>query len=1128
MNYYLSLIRFLPDKRREMAKMLTIMKLTTILLLVACLRVSAVGYAQNVTISVKDATIQEVFLEIFHQTGYQVFYQDAYLDKADKVNIDVKDTPIETVLHQCLDGLGLTYTIKDNTIVLKPIEANQSPQINKSNIPPVTGKVKDTEGNPIPGAVVMIKGTQRGTATDADGKYTLPLQPADKFLLFSFLGMKGAEVEIKGRTVIDQVMEKAVAKIDEVVVTGIFTRKAASYTGSAVTVQAKELEQFGNRNVVTSLRNIDPSFNIVESNAFGSDPNRLPEIQIRGNSSLPNVNQLQDQTRVGLNTPLVILDGFESSLQKLLDLNQNEVESITTLKDASATAIYGSRGANGVVVIQTKAPTAGKLRVTYRGDINIETPDLTAYSLLDARDKLDLEYKVGLYNNARAEADVPTKRYYNFLLNGVNTGINTDWMAIPLHLGIGQRHNIKLEGGDDTFRYSASAQLNKIAGVMKGSDRNTFNGTINLTYKHKNVKFTNSLIIGIGNSANSPYGDFGDYVKMNPYWNPYDTNGKAKKIMGDPGNLDWTYRWSYLPTSPLYNATLNGFDKTKTSSIVNNFSIEWTVFDDLVLRSRIGLTKDISQSDKFRSADNTAFANYAVADIFRKGDYAYGVTNASAYDASINLSYSKIFAQKHSVFIGLDYNIRENNNSTYGFLAEGFSNSNFDFPSMALQYAQGGKPSGAEGLVRSIGITSSLNYTYNNRYYVEATFREDGSSQFGAKKRFAPFWSTGLGWNIHNEEFLKNSKVIDRLKLRGSMGVVGSQNFSAYQALSTYQYYTADRYYNWMGAYLMGLGNEDLKWQQKMNYDLGIEAQLFKQRLLFTFDYYIGTTKDLVSSIDLPPSNGFSTYIENIGTMKNRGFESKATLFVYRNPVKKISWSITGTVFQNTNQIVEISQALKDAQKAIINAGGSNPNILYREGYSTNTIWVVPSLGIDPSTGKELYLDLDGNPTYTWSSLNLSACGVTDPKFQGNFSTMFRYKNFSANLTFGYRYGGQLYNQTLIDKVENAVYSYNVDSRVYDNRWSQPGDNAGFKGLDVTTKTQMTSRFVQDEKTLNCQNINLQYDLRGNSLKQNLGIEILTFSANMADLFYISTVKRERGTSYPFSHNISFSVSAMF
>ncbi len=1137
MNYYLSLFRFLPDKRRKMAKMLTIMKLTTIFLLVACLRVSAVGYAQNVTISVKDATLQEVFLEIYHQTGYQVFYQDAYLDKAGKVNIEVKDTPIETVLHQCLDGLGLTYSITNSTIVLKPAGTNQSPQINKSNIPPVTGKVKDAEGNPIPGAVVMVKGTQRGTATDADGKYTLPLQPQDKFLIFSFVGMKGAEVEIKGRTVIDQVMEKAVAKIDEVVVTGIFTKKAASYTGSAVTVQAKELQQFGNRNVVTSLRNIEPSFNIVENNLFGSDPNRLPEIQIRGNSSVPNVTQLQDQTRVGLNTPLIILDGFESTLQKLIDINENEVESITVLKDASATAIYGSRGANGVVVVQTKAPTAGKLRITYRGDVNVEAPDLTAYSLLNARDKLDLEQKVGLYNYARAETDVPLKRYYNWVLNEVNSGVNTDWMAIPLRMGVGQRHNFRLEGGDQTFRYSASVQNNNIQGVMKGSFRNTFNGTINLTYMLKGIKFTNQLNIGIGNNQNSPYGassvynllgGFSDYVKLNPYWRPYDANGNVNKYLGDPGNYDYTSRWNSLPTNPLYNATLNGFDKTKTSSIVNNFAIEWTVVKDLVLRSRIGFTLNMDQNDIFRSADNTAFANYTIDNVFRKGDYYYDVVNGFNYDGSLSLTYSKVLAEKHSIFFGFDYNMRQNKSSEYNFRAEGFSNSNFDFPSMALQYAQGERPGGKESLVRAVGFTGNINYTYDNRYYIDASFREDGSSQFGAKKRFAPFWSTGIGWNLHSEKFMKDQTIVNRLKIRGSLGITGTQNFDAYQALSTYQYYTGDRYYNWMGAYMMGLGNDNLRWQQKMNYDIGLEAQLLKNRIAFTFDYYIGTTKDLVSSINLPPSNGFSSYVENIGTMKNTGFESKLTLFPYRDLQKGIAWSVTGVVFRNSNKIIDISQALIDAQAVINKTGGSNPNIQYQVGYSTNTIWVVPSLGIDPSTGKELYLDLAGNPTYTWSSLNLRACGNTEPKYQGNFSTMFRYKTFSANLTFGYRYGGQQYNRTLIDKVENANYQYNVDSRVYDNRWQNPGDMAGFKGLMVTTVTQMTSRFVQDEKTLNCQNINVQYDLRSAYLKKNLGLELLTFSSSMADLFYISTVKRERGTSYPFSHNISFSLSATF
>ena len=442
------------------------------------------------------------------------------------------------------------------------------------------------------------------------------------------------------------------------------------------------------------------------------------------------------------------------------------------------------------------------------------------------------------------------------MVNEVNQGVNTDWMALPLHLGIGQRHNLRLEGGDNTFRYSASAQINNVEGVMKGSSHKTFNGTINLTYRYKTVQFTNSLMVGIENSTQSPYGTFSDYVSMNPYWRPYDSTGRVNKFLGYPGNSDYIDRYNPLPTNPLYNATLNGFDKTSTSSIVNNFSIEWAITKDFQFRSRIGLTKDISQSNKFRSADNTAFANYAIADIFRKGDYAYGVSNGFAYDGSISLSYSTRIADKHSIFAGVDYNMRQNKNSAYSYLAEGFSNANFDFPSMALQYAQGGKPGGSENLTRAVGLTASMNYTYDNRYYIDASVREDGSSQFGSKQRFAPFWSTGIGWNLHQEKFLKNNEIINRLKIRGSLGVTGSQSFSAYQALSTYQYYTNDRYYNWMGAYLLGLGNDELKWQQKMNYDLGLETQLFKQRISFIFDYYIGTTKDLVSSINLPPSNG--------------------------------------------------------------------------------------------------------------------------------------------------------------------------------------------------------------------------------------------------------------------------------
>lgn len=1096
-----------------------------IFLLVFSLHASA-AVAQRINLSLKRATLKEVFSKLEKQTGVHFMWDEPLLKKASAVDINVSNATLEEVLDICFRDQPLSYRIINNMVVINAKPANPvQVKVLERRISIINGAVQDETGKPIIGATIRIKGSKTGYVSNTNGEFRMEVRDFPIVLLVTCQGYSPKEIKVTGEgplVVRLQTMRQLISEV--VVTTGIFNRKKESFTGASTTVTAEQLETFGNRNLITSLRNIDPAFNIVESNAFGSNPNRLPEIQIRGNSSLPNVSELQDETRVGMNTPLVILDGFESTLQKLLDINQNEVETLTLLKDASATAIYGSRGANGVIVIKTKAPRPGKLRLSYRGDMNIEAPDLSAYSLLNAREKLDLEYKVGLYDNARAESDVPLKQYYNYLLNEVNRGVETDWMSKPLRTGIGQRHNLRLEGGDNAFRYSLSAQINDIQGVMKESSRRTFNGTINLTYNYKNIRFTNSLLIGLGNSQESPYGSFADYVKMNPYWSPNDEKGKVKKVLGDPGSTIYTGRWSPLPTNPLYNATLNTFEKYATQDITNNFSVEWKVIPDLTIRGRLGLTKLTSDSDYFRPADHTMFAN--TADILRRGAYRYGVSKGFRYDASLNLNYTKQFGD-HYLFAGVDYNIRESSGSGYSFEAEGFSNPNFDFISMALQYAQGGKPSGKESLSRSVGLTGSLNYTYDERYFADVSVRSDGASQFGRLNRFAPFWSAGLGWNLHREAMFKNLHYLNRLKLRGSTGITGSQNFNAYQALSTYGYYMNDRYYSWTGAYLLGLGNPALKWQQKMNYDIGLEGELFNRRLSFVADYYIETTNGLISSVDLPASNGFTSYIENIGKLENRGVELKATGVLIRNVKKGITWSVTGALVHNQNKIVTISEALKKAQKNTENASGALPSIIYKEGYSTNTIWTVPSMGIDPSTGKEVYLDRNGKPTYTWNSLDLRATGISEPKYFGNFSTLFRYGNFSTNLSFGYRFGGQLYNQTLISKVENADYKYNVDSRVYDDRWQQPGDNAAFKGLLVTAATNKTSRFVQDEKTLTMQNANFQYDFRGRVLKA-LHMDAFSLSANLSDLFYLSTVRRERGTSYPFSRQMSFTVNAVF
>ena len=1018
---------------------------------------------------------------------------------------------------------GFGYEIIDKVITIRRLQQQKNTKIQ------IKGLVTDTKKQPLPGVTVMIKGTSLGTVTDAEGHYVLTIPQRDELVLvFSFVGMNSREVTYKGEQELNVELEEKVAEMDEVVVTGIFQKSQASFTGSATTVTAKELQQFGNRNLLQSLHNIDPSINIIENNAFGSNPNKLPEVQIRGNSSIPNVDELKDQTRVDLNTPLIVLDGFETTLQKLIDINENEVETLTILKDASATAIYGSRGANGVIVITTKKPAMGQLRVSYKGDVNIEIPDLTGYDLLEAREKLELEKRVGLYSKpSNPDQDWRLQRYYSYLLDEVNSGVNTYWLSKPLQTSVGQRHALKVEGGDKSFRYSASLQWNDIRGVMKESYRKTFNGAIQLSYYWKNLKFSNNLMISAGKRQESPYGDFSEYAKMNPYWRTHDENGKILKRLGNSGESDYAFRWSRLPVNPLYNATLNTYDRGNNTDITNNFMLEWKVLETLDLRGRFGITKNTDETRVFKPADHTDFADYSEDDMFRKGTYAYGISNSFSYEGSLNLAYHQSFG-KHLLVAGVDVNLREGRSRSSSFKAEGFTNENFDDISSALQYEKNGKPSGAESTVRSVGFTGNVNYTYDNRYFADLSGRMDGSSQFGSNKRFAPFWAVGIGWNMHNESFLKEVSWVNMLKLRFSVGTSGSQHFNAYQAIQTYRYFLDDKYYAWNGSSLIAMGNPDLKWQQKRDYNIGLDVKLWDNRITIGGDFYIAKTNDLISTLTLPAANGFTTYIENIGSLKNTGYELRLSAYVLRKD--QMSWSVSFAGIHNKNKIVEVSQALLDAQNAIESEDLVNPNVQFRPGYSSNTIWTVRSAGIDPGTGKEVFISRDGNRTYNWSASDIVATGVSDPKLEGNISSMFRYKGLSLNVSFGYRFGGQIYNSTLANKVEvsKTAIGWNVDARVFHDRWKNIGDRASFKGLDDFTPTNKTSRFVQDETTFRCQNMTLQYELKSQALNKLLGIDYCLFSASTSDLFYISTVKRERGTSYPFSRQFSLGVNVVF
>ena len=975
----------------------------------------------------------------------------------------------------------------------------------------VRGVVTDVTGDPLPGVSVVVKGTTTGTTTDIDGRYSINV-PSTGTLIFSYIGMAKHEVKTQGQTTINVSLSEDVSSLNEVVVVGYGTQKKVHLTGSVASASSKEILKTTASNISQALVGKLPG--LVSQQSTGQPGADDVSFLVRGYSSYN-----------GASTPLVLVDGVEREMARI---DASDIESVTILKDASATAIYGSRGANGVIVITTKKPAMGQLRVSYKGDVNIEIPDLTGYDLLEAREKLELEKRVGLYSKpSNPDQDWRLQRYYSYLLDEVNSGVNTYWLSKPLQTSVGQRHALKVEGGDKSFRYSASLQWNDIRGVMKESYRKTFNGAIQLSYYWKNLKFSNNLMISAGKRQESPYGDFSEYAKMNPYWRTHDENGKILKRLGNSGEIDYDFRWSRLPVNPLYNATLNTYDRGNNTDITNNFMLEWKVLETLDLRGRFGITKNTDETRVFKPADHTDFADYSEDDMFRKGTYAYGISNSFSYEGSLNLAYHQSFG-KHLLVAGVDVNLREGRSRSSSFKAEGFTNENFDDISSALQYEKNGKPSGAESTVRSVGFTGNVNYTYDNRYFADLSGRMDGSSQFGSNKRFAPFWAVGIGWNMHNESFLKEVSWVNMLKLRFSVGTSGSQHFNAYQAIQTYRYFLDDKYYAWNGSSLIAMGNPDLKWQQKRDYNIGLDVKLWDNRITIGGDFYIAKTNDLISTLTLPAANGFTTYIENIGSLKNTGYELRLSAYVLRKD--QMSWSVSLAGIHNKNKIVEVSQALLDAQNAIESEDLVNPNVQFRPGYSSNTIWTVRSAGIDPGTGKEVFISRDGNRTYNWSASDIVATGVSDPKLEGNISSMFRYKGLSLNVSFGYRFGGQIYNSTLANKVEvsKTAIGWNVDARVFHDRWKNIGDQTSFKGLDDFTPTNKTSRFVQDETTFRCQNMTLQYELKSQALNKLLGIDYCLFSASTSDLFYISTVKRERGTSYPFSRQFSLGVNVVF
>lgn len=988
---------------------------------------------------------------------------------------------------------------------------------------------------PMVGVTIRLDGHSTGVITDINGCYVLTLPEKGGLVIYSYIGFETRKIKVTSRQKVDVQMVEATESIQEVIVTGYNSIQKESFTGNTTKIEKEDLLKVNPNNLISAIQTFDPSFRIQENLAAGSDPNSLPQFVLRGQTGIGETTLGQTSTSSisrevlsgNSNLPIFILDGFEVDVEKIYDLDMNSIHSINILKDAAATAMYGSRAANGVIVIERRAPEAGKFRVQYSGVLSAELPDLSSYNLMNAREKLETERLAGLYDSNTPEIDPYTNGYYQ-RLNNVLTGVDTYWLSQGLRTALNHKHSVFIDGGENDVRWGVELGFRGTEGVMKHSSRKNANAAFYVDYRIGGLQIKNKVTYTYNKSTDVPFNSFSDYSHLLPYMRLYDENGdyvrRLEKFDGASGTQ----------VNPLYEINFyNSFDHSGYDEVTDDLSLNWRITDGLRLRSQFSVLMRNSTGDLYK---DPASASYSASTGNINGEKTESTQKRTVIDGSLSLMYNNTF-KGHNLNICLSSNMRQTQSTASETRYRGFPGGDLVSSNYAAEVY--GKPSSSDNTTRLVGALLTSNYTYNNIYLADLTGRIDGSSEFGSDKRWSMFWSTGAGINIHNYDFMKSNELFSMLKFRVSYGLTGKTNFSLYSAKDMYQLQTDSWYPTGYGVFLYQMGNPNLKWERKYTLDYGVEIGLWHDKIYLKASAYDERTIDLITDYTIPSSTGFTSYKENMGKVKNTGveLELRARLYSDRNWL----FQLYGSFARNKNTIIEISQAMRDYNKRVEELfSGYNPEsssdskyaktyLKYYEGASLTSIYGMKSLGISPTNGKEIYLRRNGDVTDVWSADEWTIIGDTAPKGQGSFGYTLSYKQLSMFASFLYTFGGDAYNNTLVSYVENAdIKNDNVDKRVLLDRWQKPGDITTMKDIrDRNVTTGASSRFVQKNNTLQWSSLTMSYNFRPEQLKK-LHLSDLRLSFTMNDLFYWSTIRQERGLDYPYSRSFNLTTNIIF
>jgi TonB-linked outer membrane protein, SusC/RagA family/TonB-dependent outer membrane receptor, SusC/RagA subfamily, signature region len=1084
---------------------------------------------QRITIKISNEPLGKVLTKVAEAAGAKIIYNGGTLVGINEsTTININDKPFYEVVNQLIGDQNVKLRYETNKYLIIESAVNKTIEDNYCYVSGIV--YGDDTKEPLIGATVYVTdgdnsnyvAGKTGCNTDIDGKFTLKVKRKQSISI-SYIGYESTSMQItKLENDLKIFLTPSSLGIEEVVVTGISKRNKNSFTGNYISVKGSEVRKINPINVLQGLQYFDPSFKVLQNNNRGSDPNAVPEFQMRGDQSfgadreLSSMDLMLDNVSSKPNTPLFVLDGFIVPMSRVLQLDPERIENIVILKDAAATSIYGSKASNGVISIETKIAPDGAITVSYNGGVTIQTPDLTDYNLMNAKEKLQMEWMAGVYDQNNAESMNTYNRYLRYVL----AGVDTYWPSQPLRTAVLNRHSLSAAGGTEVFRYSLDLNIASNPGVMKESSNGRKGINFSMTYRKGKVRVGANINLAESNGNNSPYGSFSEYTKINPYYRLKNEYGEYEQILDNH-----TGAGSRIITNPLYNANVGIKDFSRSTTIATSLNLEYDILPNLRLSEQVSYTKGTARTEKFLPSEHTSFAQ--VSDLTSKGSYSKSNGEMGSWSSNLSLNYN-LNLNKHLISFLANWTINEDKSDYINLYALGYPDKNMDDFIFGNKMPNG--PSGSEALSRSMGLIGQFSYSYDNRYSFDFNVSSENSSRY-SNNSLTPFWSTGFRWNAYREKWLQGK--VSNLVFRTTYGVTGAQSFDPYQAIEFYTFSGTMRPYTSfgnLGAVLSGLNNPNLEWAKTDNFSAGIDLGVWNNRINLSLNYYNNITRQLLTDYDLAPSTGFSSQVINAGELQNIGFDASVNIIAFQDIKKELYWTIGFNANKNRNKIRKISDFLRKRNEAQLASKGA-PLPIYQEGHSTTTLYTVRSLGIDPITGNEVYLTRDGKRTFTYNVVDKVPVGETAPKVSGTISTSLNWKDFQIMLGATYKYGGIIYNQTLVDKIENSNIAYNLDKRAMYNRWEKPGDIAKYKRIEAAgSETPASSRFIMDDNEIQLGTLNLGYRMSENkySFLKKLNVNVLSLSFTTNNLFRLSTVKIERGFSYPFARTYTFTLSVIF